>query len=119
MFKTIFQAGLVGSFILLSGCGGGGSDSGGGEQDVNLASECIATPAAGTDFIRAQNTCDFAVSFSIHFSTLEELGTIIPLAPNQSSNPFPAATIGLESVSVVACRSPTNPQLESNVVVCR
>ena len=60
MFKTIFQTGLVGSFILLSGCGGGGSDSGGGEQDVNLASECIATPAVGSDFIRAQNTCDFA-----------------------------------------------------------
>lgn len=88
---------LIALMLLLTGCGAGGSSSGGLVQE-RQALECIDVSGSS-----ANNTCDFSVVFRVFIGAD---GTPITILPNSS-----AQIVGLTStvISFGACKAPFVP----------
>lgn len=93
-----FLLGSVG-VALLVGCGGGGSDSGGAQNDVTSCITTERTTDNGLSRTTFLNTCDFAVNFGRGVVTISE---IITLQPGGSGSAF---ILG----GFIACRPPSQP----------
>jgi len=88
------------SILFLSACGGGGSDSGGAQNDVT---SCIARETRETSLglteTTLRNICDFSVTIG---RGVTSVSTIVTLAPD-------ATDVTILVGTLIACRPPSQP----------
>ena len=103
--KKILLTALI---ITIFGCGGGSSESGGGQAEKNVTScmilETIASSLPGSlEQVKYTNSCSFPVNFASGFTAILP-ENIVTLSPNQSVNRFTSLIKGY-----IACRPPSVP----------